>query len=511
VPSPEQPQATVGHPEPQPFEAEPANPRRFARRRFAGAADVADVAVAAPRRTRPITEAPPKYEILRREGLYRHFLGAADALGLGFVLATVMALSRGIEPLLLLAVPLIVVLNKLAGLYDRDDLVLRRTTLEDAPSLAQMTGVMALISWLLYDTVAAAPLNAPIILSLWAGTFATLLASRAVARELARRLSPPERCLVIGDPQSIGIVRDKIVQSTAGSATVVATVPLKSSVGMPIVLRRAGAFGEFVRQHDVHRVIFAPTTTDGTDTLDLIRIAKAVGVHVSVVPRLFEVIGSSVAFDHLGGLTMLGVPRFGLSRSSLAVKRAFDLVGAGLAITILAPVMAAVALAIRFESHGAVLFRQTRVGREGKRFVMFKFRSMIEGADELKVELAHLNEAEGLFKISEDPRCTRVGRLIRRTSLDELPQLFNVFRGEMSLVGPRPLVVDEDEQVIGLDRSRLHLTPGMTGHWQVLGSSRIPIAEMVGIDYLYVANWSLWADVKILLRTVPHVVSRRGM
>jgi exopolysaccharide biosynthesis polyprenyl glycosylphosphotransferase len=419
--------------------------------------------------------------------------------------------ASGVEPLLLLTIPLIVLLNKLAGLYDRDDLVLRRTTLEEAPVLAQITGVMALISWLLYDAVAAVPLTAPIVLALWGGALAVLLICRAVARRIARRLSPPERCLLIGDPRSLVAVRDKIVQSTAGSAAVVASVSLRAGAGIPHELRRRGAFGELVREHDVHRVIFAPTTTDGTDTLDLIRIAKGVGVHVSVVPRLFEVIGSSVAFDHLDGLTMLGVPRFGLSRSSRFVKRAFDLTGAGLALVVTAPLMAAIALAIRHESRGPVLFRQTRVGREGKRFTMLKFRSMIDGADELKRELAHLNESEGLFKISDDPRCTRVGRLIRRTSLDEMPQLVNVFRGEMSLVGPRPLVVSEDERVLGLDRSRLQLTPGMTGPWQVLGSARIPMAEMVGIDYLYAANWSLWADVKILLRTVPHVVSRRGM
>ena len=149
------------------------------------------------------------------------------------------------------------------------------------------------------------------------------------------------------------------------------------------------------------------------------------------------------------------------------------------------------------------------MGRDGLQFEIFKFRSMVAGADSQKDQLRALNEAgEGLFKLTNDPRVTRVGRFLRRTSLDELPQLFNVLRGEMSLVGPRPLVVDEDAQVVGLDRSRLHLTPGMTGPWQIMGS-RVPMQEMVGIDYLYVANWSLWLDIKILVRTARHV-ARRG-
>jgi lipopolysaccharide/colanic/teichoic acid biosynthesis glycosyltransferase len=135
---------------------------------------------------------------------------------------------------------------------------------------------------------------------------------------------------------------------------------------------------------------------------------------------------------------------------------------------------------------------------------------MVADADRRKAALRHLNETEGLFKIAEDPRITRVGRWLRRSSLDELPQLLNVWRGEMSLVGPRPLVLDEDAQVRGLDRARLHLVPGMTGPWQVLGSTRVPMREMVVIDYLYAANWSLWSDMKILLRTIPHMLSGRG-
>jgi lipopolysaccharide/colanic/teichoic acid biosynthesis glycosyltransferase len=158
-----------------------------------------------------------------------------------------------------------------------------------------------------------------------------------------------------------------------------------------------------------------------------------------------------------------------------------------------------------------VFFRQPRVGRRGSHFRIFKFRSMVDGADAQREALAHLNEAPALFKLSDDPRVTRVGRWLRRTSLDELPQLFNVLRGEMSLVGPRPLVIDEDEMIEGFYRSRLEIRPGITGHWQVLGSWRVPFEDMVTLDYVYVANWSLWGDIKLLLRTVRCVVLRHGV
>src|SRR6188474_1910934 len=192
------------------------------------------------------------------------------------------------------------------------------------------------------------------------------------------------------------------------------------------------------------------------------------------------------------------------------VKRVLDLVLVVITIPFWLPLNAVIALIIRITSPGEpVIFTQMRTGKGGRRFHMYKFRTMVPNAEELKSEYAHLNELRWPdFKITNDPRIIPIGRFLRKTSLDELPQLFNVLRGEMSLVGPRPLVTDEDAQVLGLDRSRLHLTPGMTGPWQVLGA-RVPMQEMVGIDYLYVASWSLWLDVKLLLRTVRHVL-RRG-
>ncbi|MBA2516777.1 MAG: sugar transferase, partial [Solirubrobacterales bacterium] len=162
-------------------------------------------------------------------------------------------------------------------------------------------------------------------------------------------------------------------------------------------------------------------------------------------------------------------------------------------------------------SAGPVFFRQTRVGRDGDHFEMLKFRSMVDGADALKAQLHTLNESDGLFKMANDPRVTRIGRLLRASSLDELPQLLNVLKGDMSLVGPRPLVLDEDALVHGWHRRRLHLTPGMTGPWQVLGSRQVPLHDMVKIDYMYIANWSFWIDFKILLRTVMHVLRRAGV
>jgi exopolysaccharide biosynthesis polyprenyl glycosylphosphotransferase len=446
-----------------------------------------------------------------REAIGRRLLGIADVAAVSMALLVVLGgvhLRYGLLTLPI-GIVLALVLFKVGGLYDRDDLRVVHSTLDETPTLVQLTGLYALGVGISISMLPSHEIRAGQIAWLWVISFAAVFGGRMIARAAAGRAAPPERCLVIGDTDRADRVRQKLATSRA-RADVVAALPLLAQdiddrdwMAMPQLLRRV------VHDLNVHRIIIAPTTADTTDVVNLIRTAKAVGVRVSVLPRMFEVVGSAVEFDDVDGMTMLGVRRFGLSRSSRLLKRAFDIALTGAAVLVVGPLLLAIAAAIRFESRGPVLFRQVRVGRDGEHFSIFKFRSMVVDAEAQKDSLRTLNEAgDGLFKLARDPRVTRVGGLLRRTSLDELPQLLNVLRGEMSLVGPRPLVIDEDAQVLGLDRSRLHLTPGMTGPWQILGS-RVPMQEMVGLDYLYVANWSLWLDLKVMLRTVRHV-ARRG-
>ena len=453
-------------------------------------------------------EAPARSSLQRRESLRRRLLGIGDVVCATAALVVVLNVLGADHAALgaIASMPLLVVPFKVAGLYDRDELRLVHSTLDEAPLIAQLTGLFTLGVTICRPFAVQGVLGSGQIAALWACMFAAIVVGRMLARWGADRLSPVERCLVVGEAARVERIRGKLASSGA-RAEVVASLPI---AGEDVEgLGDVEGFRGVVRRLRVDRIIVAPATTDGTGVVELIRIAKAVGARVSVLPRMFEVVGSAVEFDDVDGMTMLGVRRFGLSSSSHLLKRAFDIVVGSLALVVFAPVIAAVAVAIRLDSRGPVFFRQVRVGRDGAHFSIFKFRSMVADADRHKDRLRALNEAgDGLFKIARDPRVTRVGEFLRRTSLDELPQLFNVLRGEMSLVGPRPLVVDEDAHVLGLDRSRLHLTPGMTGPWQVLGA-RVPMHEMLGIDYLYVANWSLWLDLKLLLRTLRHVL-RRG-
>jgi exopolysaccharide biosynthesis polyprenyl glycosylphosphotransferase len=446
---------------------------------------------------------------------YRHATAFADvAAAAGALFVALASVGAGsVAPGAVLALPLVVVVGKLQGLYDRDELLMRKTTLDEAPKLFERAVLCSLLLWLADGLVLITPAGKGEVLIFLVASFLFSLAGRSVARTTVRAATPAERCLFIGDASSFDRLRAKL-EAAGAPVTIVGRMSLYRPHPMQGSGRQVGAdeLREFIRWTGAHRVIIESQALPAEEMLDFIRCAKSVDVRVSLVPRVLDVVGTAVVFDDLHGTTVLGVRRFGLTRSSWMLKRAFDLTGAALALLVSAPALVLIALAIKLDSRGPVLFRQTRVGRGGRRFAICKFRTMVLDAEERKSELADVNGCQGgLFKLENDPRITRVGRFLRKTSLDELPQLLNVLSGDMSLVGPRPLIVHEDEQITGWDRRRLQLTPGMTGHWQILGSARVPLAEMVKIDYLYIAGWSLWTDVKIILRTVPYMLSRRGM
>lgn len=450
----------------------------------------------------------------RRERLFRRLLGIADvAATVAALTLAVVVLGGSTMTLLGIAVlPLVVALAKIKGLYDRDELLIRKTTIDESPQLFQLATLLTLVLWLGDTPLAGGTLTQEQVIVFWSVFFGLALLMRRAARAFAKHLSPVERVLFVGDEAAYRRLQAKL-EDPSVRADAVHRIPVEKPRFVHARIQpRDAQLREIVRAVDAHRIIIDPQALAPEEMLDLVRAAKAIGVRVSLLPRVLDVVGSSVVFDDLSGLTVMGIRRFGLTRSSRLLKRTFDVAGSTALLLLFAPLMAVIAVAIRLDSGGPVLFRQTRIGRGGRPFRICKYRTMCTDAEELKAELRDRNEVDGgLFKMSEDPRVTRVGRLLRRTSLDELPQLLNVLGGSMSLVGPRPLVVDEDRQIQGWDRRRLQLTPGMTGHWQILGSSRVPLPEMVKIDYVYVASWSLWSDAKILLRTIPYVLSRRGM
>jgi exopolysaccharide biosynthesis polyprenyl glycosylphosphotransferase len=407
-----------------------------------------------------------------------------------------------------LFLPLYALLAKMAGLYDRDQFVLHKTTLDEAPTLVAVAAIFALtvegIQAIQY-TGGSHPLP------LWAILTVSLVATRALARFVVVRATSSERVLVVGDAATAALIRRKLAADASLNATVVGRVGEPGAGDRPDrVLGTIDELPAVIDHHRIERVVVSPIQEGGGDIVDIIRLATACGVRVAVLPRMLEAIGTSVVFDDLGGQVLLGVPGFGLSPSSRTLKRSFDVLVASATLIAVAPLLAAIVAAIKLTSPGPVLFRQTRVGRHGREFQMLKFRTMVEDADERKHELLDQNAAAPMFKIPDDPRTTRVGRFLRRRSLDELPQLFNVLRGDMSLVGPRPLITEEDRLFSGWQRRRYHVAPGVTGPWQILGSSRVPMNDMLTIDYLYCANWSLWLDAKILIRTLPYVLSRRS-
>lgn len=464
----------------------------------------------------------------RRGWLIRRALLCADLLGIvvAFVATEELYTARvrvdrittATEyTLLLFSLPLWIVLGKLYGLYDRDE---ERADHSTADDIVGVFHLMTVGTWCLFafaELTHLAHPTVPKLFTFWALAVVLVPLSRSVARMYCRRqVEYIQNTLVIGTDAASRTVARKVLNHPEYGINIVGFVG-GGSVGEPELAHLSLLGGiddvpELVRMLDVERVIVGFADEPYQRLVELVRTLNSFEVQVDVVPRLHDVLSPAVDVHTVEGLPVVGLRPPALSRSSAFLKRGLDVAAAALGLLLLAPFFCLAAVAIRLDSPGQVLFRQTRVGRSGVPFRIAKLRTMIEDAESRKRSLAHLNKharAGGdprMFKIEGDPRVTRVGRLLRRFSLDELPQLWNVLRGEMSLVGPRPLILDEDAYVNRWGRRRLDLRPGLTGLWQVLGRDDIPFEEMVRLDYVYVTSWSLWGDCRIILRTLPVVV-----
>jgi exopolysaccharide biosynthesis polyprenyl glycosylphosphotransferase len=465
----------------------------------------------------------------RRDWFLRRLLAVSDAVCLAVAMALTTASTgawRGHswrEYLVygLATLPAWVVLFKMYGLYERDAKRLSHSTLDDLPALFHGLLVGCLLIWCWFALVGPEKIPFIEILALGITAMAFVTTGRMLARASFLRLVSPERVLLIGTGRASGALIEKMRSSAVRRLEPIGMVSCERDVEIALdaeptlSLPRLGRLEEvdlpdLMVEHRVARVVVADIEVERERLLGVLRDCKNAAVKVSLLPATFSALGPSVEVDDIQGLTVLGINPPVLSRSSRMVKRALDLLGAGLLSIVAFPLIAVLALAIKRDSPGPAFFRQERIGRGGRRFRLVKLRTMVTDAEARREELLARSKDPGWLHLDHDPRITRIGRLLRFSSLDELPQLWNVLRGDMSLVGPRPLVAEEDRMVDDWARGRLDLTPGITGLWQVLGRTSIPFEEMVKLDYLYVTNWSLWGDVRLILRTLPVVLRRSG-
>jgi exopolysaccharide biosynthesis polyprenyl glycosylphosphotransferase len=482
-----------------------ATARRFIRDEPAARTAPGEAARRAPRLV-------PASDARSRLSLLRELLVAAD-LGGGALGGLAGALAAGLHGAQLLAAALALALlwpflTWSLGLLASADLSAWASGIGDSARLLLSALLLswlafALLAWLGTEHAAAAGLATAACTGVASSVF------RAVARVMAhrqRRLC--QRTLILGS----GIVADRLAGRLRShdelGLELIGTVddgPLGEAVdGLP----RLGSLEDLERvlaEQRVDRVMFAFSRAGHEQLLGALRTCRSMGVAVDVVPRLFEFLDGARTLDQIGGLPLLSIEAPSLARGSRVGKRVLDAGGAALGLVLFAPLLLAAAIAIKLDSSGPVLFRQVRVGRGGRQFTLYKFRSMRMGS-------TILVRADGaIVKDVADPRVTRVGGFLRRLSLDELPQLFNVLRGDMSLVGPRPLVLAEARALTEeWQQRRADLRPGLTGAWQVAGRSNIPFQEMIRFDYQYVSGWSLGRDLAILLATLPAVFSGRG-
>ena len=412
---------------------------------------------------------------------------------------------------------ILLVVFKLEGAYERSR---HRRWLDEVYGI--LNGVTTSIMVMVFITFFLRPLYYSRLIFIYAAVciivvlcLARLVRSLIVGR-LRRRGIGVDRALIVGAGEVGRTVMANLLAQPALGYEVVGFVddnPDKGHTSMgPIKgLGDVSKLPQLIPELGVDEVIITLPWMSHRKIMSILAQCERERVRARIVPDLFQMRLSQVDVEDINGIPLLGMRDQTISGSNLLVKRSMDFVAALFGLILLLPLLLVIAIAIKLDSPGPVLFRQTRVGKDGREFSMYKFRSMHADAEQKLSELEAQNEAAGpLFKIREDPRRTRVGKFLRKTSLDELPQLYNVLRGDMSLVGPRPPLPREVAQYQPWQRKRLEVAPGITGLPQVSGRSNLSFDEMYFLDLYYIQNWSPALDVMILLRTIPHVLFGEG-
>jgi exopolysaccharide biosynthesis polyprenyl glycosylphosphotransferase len=437
------------------------------------------------------------------EPLLRRMLALADVLAVAAAAISVGLWGSGAPAalLLVLSAPIWIVTAKLAGLYDRDHRTLRHLTVDELPWLVVWTLSSSALLTLLLVPFPALDLSADDRLLVWGAVLGVAFVLRAAFRGLWRRVTEPQRVLIVGEgPLAQAVVR-KLELFPDIHATIRARVP--SCAQLHEQLREVVG--------GIDRIVIACSELNEALLEELLPVCRANRVKLTIVPPTRGMFGTATHLSHIADLPLLDYNTWDISRTTVALKRVFD-VGASLAgLILLSPLFVLAGLATLIGSGPPIFFRQTRGGEGARPFQMLKFRTMVRDAEARLHELVSLEDlADPMFKLKADPRVTRVGRVLRRTSIDELPQLVNVLRGEMSIVGPRPEQLDLVERYAPEHQFRLQVKPGITGPMQVYGRGELTFDERLAVEREYVENLSLARDLRILLMTLPAVFKRHG-
>jgi exopolysaccharide biosynthesis polyprenyl glycosylphosphotransferase len=461
----------------------------------------------------------PEYSLRRRQGpwrdaLRRRMLAAADISAFLIAVATVSVLVGRNAAWAAALVPLVLLLAKGHGLYDQDHVRIRHLTIDESGRLFYWVTLTVAAVFLFLHLVKAVHPDAAVPLAMWGTLFVTAFALRAGARALWRKVAPPERAVVIGEGDLAHDVTRGLLMEPGHHLKMVPShrAPHANGNGNghhgpldPVDLH------DMLTTLDLDRVILALPDLDEVTLSSALAACRSRGVKLSVAPPLRGMLGTAVELTHLAELPMIEYRTGDPSRSTMTLKRAIDIVVSASGLVLLAPLCAGIALAVRLDSRGPALFKQRRAGKGGSPFRMFKFRTMVRDAEARIGEVVAIDALEEpMFKVRNDPRITRLGRFLRKTSLDELPQLLNVLRGDMSLVGPRPEETWLVERYSETVRFRLNMRPGMTGPMQIHGRGELTFQERLAVEREYVENYSFWKDLRILVRTVSVVTRGYG-